>query len=154
MFQFNRTWGTKCPVFFKTIIVDTLKPKAPNYNWTDKSILIIDDDHLNCKVIAHFLDPTLCNYSCQVNPQKAISLIKENNFDLIFTEVLFRKYMNYDILEQIRSINKTIPIIVQTAYFFYYQRYMFFERGANAFFTKPLPFRQLPGILNSYLYLD
>lgn len=134
--------------------MDALKPKAHNYNWIDKSILIIDEDHINCKIVSHFLDSTLCNYYCQENPQKAINQIKENDFDLIFTEVLFIKYMKYDILKQIRSINKNIPIIVQTAYFFYYERNIFIDRGANAFFTKPLPFRQLPSIFNRYLNLD
>lgn len=83
---------------------------------TLEKVLIVDEDSL----VRNFLTETLLRKNLDVytaeNKQKAFSLIKEQIFDLIFTDMKMPDFTGIDLLQKIKEISPHTIVVVLTAY--------------------------------------
>lgn len=80
------------------------------------NILIIDDE----QAILDTLKALICDYNCitTTNSEKAINIIKTNNpkIDMLIIDYLMIGYTASDVINQIRSFNNEIYIILLTGF--------------------------------------
>lgn len=123
----------------------------PNYNWSDKIILIAEDNESNFKFFQMMLKPTKVNILHAIDGKIAIELVNNNNIDIILMDI---KMPNMDGLEATKIIRKKypdIPIIMQTAFSMENDEKKCKEAGCNAYITKPIQKHKLFNTLDSFL---
>ena len=86
-----------------------------NVDWSDKKILIIEDNYSNYLLLEILLKKTNINIFHVYNGQEFYDIIKNNNFDIILLDIQLPDISGYDILEYIKKYTN-IPVIIQSAY--------------------------------------
>lgn len=122
------------------------------YNWKDKLILVVEDDEVNYK----FLEAVLHNAEAQViradNGFQAIDLCKSiAKIDLILMDLKLPDISGFEATRQIRKLNKTIPIIAQTALVLDSEKEKCIKAGCNDQITKPIEIDKLLKTISKYL---
>lgn len=110
-----------------------------NYDFTNKIILIVEDIDTSSRFYKAALKNTNAKLILVENGQTAIDVFdSSNNIDLIFLDLNLPDFDGFEVLKHIRSTNKEIPIVVQTAYMLSGEEETSYELGANDFITKPI----------------
>ncbi len=73
----------------------------------------------------------------------AIEKVKEQSYDLVLMDVRMVKVSGLEALEQIKSFNPAIPVIIMTAYSSVDTAVDALKQGAHDYLTKPLDFDKL-----------
>ena len=79
-------------------------------------ILLVDDDLLILQAISSSLEQEGYNVTTADNGEKAIELIKENNFDLILTDLVMEPVDGMGVLKKAKEINPESIVIILTGY--------------------------------------
>ncbi|MDP2723327.1 MAG: response regulator [Bacteroidales bacterium] len=113
-------------------------------NWSDKTILIVEDIDSSRRYFEAALKLTNANLLYAHNGQQAIEALKNSEtIDLVLLDIYLPLLSGIDVLKHIRKTNPTIPIIVQTAYTGYHNEKEALQAGANVFLTKPVSLTSL-----------
>ena len=127
----------------------------PNtFNWSNKTILIAEDEESNYRYLEMVLNKTKANIVWAKDGIEAINLWKEHEPDLILMDI---KMPSMDGLEATREIKKThpeIPIIAQTAYAMENDERLSLEAGCNSYLSKPIKATKLIETLSTFLMSD
>ena len=116
--------------------------KKSDYTAPDASILVVDDNIMNLKVVRYFLKradikPDECDRGLL-----AVEKCKEKKYDLILLDHMMPEPDGIETLRLIRSedasLNKDTPAIVLTANAFADSRKIYTEAGFLDYLTKPL----------------
>ena len=106
-------------------------------------ILIVDDD----KAHLHMLKTVLKGWKYRTveaeDGSEAISQVQDKPFDCILMDVRMAHVGGIEALEEIKSINPSIPIIIMTAYSSVDTAVQAMKLGAYDYLTKPLNFDEL-----------
>lgn len=122
------------------------------YDWSEKKIIIAEDNFINFKLIETILNPTKVSILYAKNGIEAISILSENkNVDLILMDMKMPEMDGYEATLEIRKFNTDIPIIAQTAYAFVEERERAMSVGCNNIVTKPIDKNNLFSTLSKYL---
>lgn len=124
-------------------------PKS--FNWSDKKILIAEDEDSNYRYLEMVLNKTKAKILWAKNGIEAIELCKEHEPDLILMDI---KMPIMDGLEATREIKKThpeIPVIAQTAFAMENDERMSLEAGCNSYLSKPIKANKLMEVLSTFL---
>ena len=105
-------------------------------------ILAIDDDQDILVAVKMLLRPEVKEIITEKNPEKIPSLLAQNQFDLILLDMNYKSSLNTGNegifwLRKIREINKTIAVIMITAYGDIDLAVRSVKEGANDFVLKP-----------------
>ena len=105
-------------------------------------ILAIDDDQDILVAVKMLLRPEVKEIVTEKNPEKIPSLLAQNQFDLILLDMNYKSSLNTGNegifwLRKIREINKTIAVIMITAYGDIDLAVRSVKEGANDFVLKP-----------------
>ncbi|PLX04224.1 MAG: response regulator [Marinilabiliales bacterium] len=110
-----------------------------NYDFTNKIILIVEDIDTSSRFYKAALKNTNAKLILVENGQTAIDVFdSSNNIDLVFLDLNLPDFDGFEVLKHIRSKDKDIPIVVQTAYMLSGEEETSYELGANDFITKPI----------------
>ena len=106
-------------------------------------ILAIDDDQDILVAVKMLLRPEVKEIVTEKNPEKIPSLLAQNQFDLILLDMNYKSSLNTGNegifwLRKIREINKTVAVIMITAYGDIDLAVRSVKEGANDFVLKPL----------------
>ena len=106
-------------------------------------ILIAEDDNGIAEFIARGLESA--GYSCDVtdNGPVAFGMARSGAYQLMILDLGLPNMDGTDILEQLRSLGTTLPIIVLTARTALEDRLRTLEGGANDYMPKPFQFAEL-----------
>jgi len=106
------------------------------------SVLIVDDNIMNVKVIDVRLKKKGVKTTCISDPKQAMDLIYNNKFDLILLDVIMPEVSGLDLLIEIRKTNThtTLPVIMTTAKADSSDLMEAMKIGANDYLTKPIDF--------------
>ncbi|MCK5168908.1 MAG: response regulator [Bacteroidales bacterium] len=118
------------------------------------SVLIVDDEMAIRDSIKIVLDDEGYKTDKAGDGEAALAKIKENNYDVIITDI---KMPNMDGLEATREIKKTnpeIPIVAQTAYAMENDERLSLEAGCNSYLSKPIKATKLIETLSTFLMSD
>lgn len=104
-----------------------------------KKILIVDDEASIRFLISETLEINDYEIHEAGNGEEAISMVNENEFDLLLLDVMMPKLTGYEVAKEIKeNKNKRKPkIIMLTAKGQQKDREEGFENGADYFLTKP-----------------
>jgi len=120
-------------------------------DWKKKTILLIDHDTLNRKILSQLLKKTSCRLIEITDEATVPEFIKKNQVDAILIELSFSYEKNLELIKDIRKINSHILIIAQTFMVQNKIKKTCFDAGCNYFFSKPLDFEKLLYVMDSYL---
>lgn len=110
-------------------------------DWSKKNILIVEDEESNFQVLHSILKRTKINIKHVVDGLEAVKLFeigKETKFDLILMDIKLPVLNGVEATEKIKTYNKTIPIIAQTAYAMNNEKVEIMQAGFNEYVTKPI----------------
>jgi CheY-like chemotaxis protein len=125
-----------------------------NFKWSNKTILIAEDEDSNYRFLEMVLNKTKANILWAKDGEEAVQIAKDSNPDLILMDI---KMPVMDGLEATRLIKEThpeIPIIAQTAFAMENDERMSLEAGCNAYLSKPIKPAKLLDVLSTFLMND
>jgi CheY-like chemotaxis protein len=136
----------------KLEVARTKKKTTDEYDWNDKTVLIAEDTEMNYLFLVEALKPTHVKIMRAKDGEEAIEIFKNNSeIDLILMDINMPKLDGFETTKQIKEINKTIPIIAQTALNIEDAREKASEVGCDDFILKPIKLNLFLSKLNSYL---
>ncbi len=108
------------------------------YDWSNKVILVVEDEHINFRYIQEILKRTNADVIRAENGEEAVEIARKMHLDLILMDIKLPVMDGYEATRKIREFNPTVPIIAQTAYVMSGEEEKTKEAGCNAYLTKPL----------------
>jgi len=118
-------------------------------------LLVVDDIDINLIIAKE----TLLQYDCEVDValsgEKAIEMIKETDYDIVFMDHMMPELDGVDVTKIIRAMPdekyQKLPIVALTANVVGDVRDMFLENGMNDFLSKPLENKEIERVLREWL---
>ncbi|MCD6113639.1 MAG: response regulator [Bacteroidales bacterium] len=111
------------------------------------SILLVEDQIINRKIVLGFLKKKQWNIQTAENGLEAVNIVKENNFDIILMDIQMPKMDGFEATERIREYEKEknthTPIIAMTAYAMKGDREKCLSKGMDYYITKPIVSKEL-----------
>ncbi len=104
------------------------------------SILLVEDEPINQKVVQLMLDNIGCTYNSANTGEVALDLAKKNHYDIILMDIQLPDIDGLEVTKQLRAAGINTPIIATTAYSFDDELQNFIKSGMNDVLLKP--FRQ------------
>jgi PAS domain S-box-containing protein len=121
-------------------------------DWSDKTILIAEDEELNYKYLQMLLQPTKAKIRWVDNGQKAIDFVGQYpNINLILMDIRMPVVNGLEATKTIKSTNHNIPIIAQTAYAQSNEKDRYIKAGCDDFIPKPINSGHFISVLEKFL---
>ena len=120
----------------------------------DANILVVDDNEFNLKVASGLLNLLDIEAVTVDSGSKAIELIKQNNYDLVFMDHMMPEMDGVEATAIIREMGeqyKQLPVIALTANAIQGAKEMFLANGFNDFISKPIDTQELIRVLENWL---
>lgn len=122
-----------------------------NFDWHNKTILIVEDDPISNEFFQEVLNITKAKVKFATNGKDAIDFFKDNKIDLVLLDIQLPGISGIEILKEIKKINKNIPIIAETAYALTGDKEKYISLGFDDYIAKPILPVQLLEIISKYL---
>lgn len=140
----------KKPISSKDIHnVETVTP-----DWSNKFIVVAEDEINNFKFIEAILKPTNALTLRVENGEELIQLIKNSDYhiDLILCDLKMPVMDGYTAVSIIRNeLKNKIPVIAQTAYALIGEKQRCFDIGFTDYLSKPIKVKELITMLGKYI---
>lgn len=82
---------------------------------TKQKILIIDDDEILCNVLGEELEEENYSVTCSFSGKEGLAKLKLERYDLILLDYQMPEMDGYEVLQEIRIIYPSLPVIIITA---------------------------------------
>ena len=79
-------------------------------------ILLVEDDNLTRTILGQFLRANGYEVEVAADGAQALSLLKENKFDLVVSDVIMPNGNGWDLSAHVSSISPDTPVLLMTAY--------------------------------------
>lgn len=123
-----------------------------DFDFSGKVILIVEDTETSNRFYNAALSRTNAKLLWALDGEEALVRLNENtDIDVVLLDLNLPGISGFDVLKKIRSTNKDLSVIVQTAYVLSGEEAACYELGANDFITKPIMLEQLLSSLQKYL---
>ncbi len=123
-----------------------------SYNWKGKTILVVDDNELNSKLLQRLIEPTGAKVIIATDGKPAIeACLKNQDINIIMMDIQMPEMDGYEATKTIKSIRPEVPVIAQTAYFVNEERQKMQDAGCDEYISKPIRRNELLELLNKYL---
>ena len=129
---------------------DMHKPKS--YDWTGKTILVVEDNEPNFILIKEILKRTGVEIIHAITGIEAIEQSK-NNIDLVLMDIRLPEMDGYETTRKIKSLKPDLPVIAQTAYAMADDINKCYEAGCSDYFAKPINRKELLAMINNFFHL-
>ncbi len=130
---------------------DQSKPANAKFNWSNKSILVAEDEESNFKFLQMVIRKTGAKIIWAKTGKQAIQMCKNNNIDLILMDIKMPEMDGLEAIKEIRKHDSKISIIVQSAFSMPEDRNLSFDAGANDFISKPIGTEKLLRVIDKQL---
>ncbi len=125
--------------FRPAVTIDDEEEKSEIISLEGKKILIVEDDQNSSDLLSFILQDFNCKIIYNENGKEAIETVKkESDLDLVLMDIRLPKMDGLEAAKEIRKINKTLPVIAQSAYAMQEDKKKCIEAGCNDFIAKPL----------------
>lgn len=121
--------------------VSDTQDKIPfqNPDWSDRTILIVDDVHTNLRLLEGFLIPTKASVIGVDNGLKAVNAVKKNDLiNFVLMDVRMPVLDGYEATRRIKRIKPWLPVVAISAYPGSAESENWKKAGCDAFLGKPL----------------
>jgi CheY-like chemotaxis protein len=79
-------------------------------------ILLAEDNKLTRTTLGQFLRGNGYDVDLAEDGAQAISLLNEDKFDLVISDIIMPKFTGWDLLDHVRSNSPDTPVLLMTAY--------------------------------------
>ena len=105
---------------YKPKLKKTISQNKPltthDVDWSDKHILIAEDDIINYELLRIILGKTKVKVSQAVNGREALNALeKDASIDLLLLDIQMPVMNGYEAIKEIRKLKPSLPVIAQTA---------------------------------------
>lgn len=122
------------------------------YNFTGKTILIVEDEEISRFFFEKALKKTNANLFFVNDGIEAVEMVQENSeIDLVLMDIRMPRMNGFEATLKIKELNPELPIIIQTAYAMDTARIEAVKSGSDEYITKPIKIENLLSILNRHL---
>ncbi len=121
-----------------------------SYNWTGKTILVAEDEMLNWMFIKEMLRKSGAEIMRAEDGNQAVKIARKFKPDIILMDIKMPGLNGIEATRKIRTFNKTVPIIAQTAFVMAEEKAESKMVGCNHFVTKPLDRTVIMELIDSY----
>lgn len=129
-----------------------MEEQLPDYS--DKKILVVDDNRVNVKVLSSFLKRLNVTADMAYSGDEAIEMVKNKEYDLIFLDHMMPDKDGVETAKEIRALDgdyyKKVLLIACTANAVKGIEKEYFAAGMNDFIAKPIEFDKLLLILKKF----
>ena len=101
------------------------------------NILVVEDDENLNKSICLFLEQKGFNIQSCFDGEQAFDLLYKKSYDLIITDIMMPNVDGFQLVENVRQLNKDIPIIIMTAKEDFLSKQKGFNAGIDDYLVKP-----------------
>lgn len=121
------------------------EPEVKNYDWSDKTILIAEDDRQGYKLLEEGLKSSGARLIHAVNGKEAIEAVHfHNSIDIILMDMQMPVLTGLEAVVRIKEERSNLPVIAQTAFAMEGDREICLAGGCDDYITKPI---NMPGLL-------
>jgi two-component system response regulator AtoC len=116
----------------------------------NKKILIIDDEIDICSSLTFALEDKY-DVKSTVNPKEGLNILVKESFNLVLLDLKIGMVDGINVLREIKNIDKSIQVIIMTAYGSIMSSVDAIKKGAYTYLTKPLDLNLLEGSITQAL---
>lgn len=114
---------------------------------TIQHILVVDDNEINLEVMSTQLQHLGFSVDLAANGQLALKSFRQNQYDLILTDLDMPVMDGYELVEAIRKLNPIIPVVAITASDFDLTKEKALKLGFSDYLLKPLDDRRVKALI-------
>jgi PAS domain S-box-containing protein len=123
-----------------------------DYNWSDKTIVIAEDEDYSFEFIETLLKPTGIIILRAKSGDEAVSLCQSTeNISMVLMDVKLPGMDGLEATRQIRKFNRNLPVVAQTAYAMSLDEDSCIKAGCNAYLAKPTSGVKLLKIIEDFI---
>lgn len=123
----------------------------PENQEINAKLLIVEDDDISSQFLVIALQPFVAEIINANTGKKAIELMRNNpDIDLILMDIQMPEMNGYEATRQIRTFNKDIVIIAQTAFAQFGDKEKAIKAGCNDYISKPIKKDELLALIQKY----
>ena len=115
-----------------------------------KKVLIVDDESKIREVVKEYAEFSGYEAFAAEDGMEAVSLCKENDYDIVLLDVMMPKLDGYSTCKEIRKFSD-VPIIILSARGEEYDKLFGFELGIDDYVVKPFSLKELMARINAVL---
>jgi PAS domain S-box-containing protein len=135
----------------KTEELISMVPPHP-YDWSNKTILIVEDDPFNAELIIELVKETKAKCKLAGDGRNTLDIINSvEGIDLILMDIQLPDINGYELTRRIKKIHPETIIIAQTAYATDDDKSRAFESGCDDYISKPIRQEKLLKLIQKYL---
>ena len=118
-----------------------------------EKILIVEDNPQNMKLLLMTLRPHGYTLLEATDGEEALEIATRDKPDLIIMDIQLPKVSGLNVTRKLRQLPafNHVPIIAITAYAMKGDKEKFIESGCDAYLSKPINTRELPGVVEEML---
>ena len=118
---------------------DTQNTQIMKYDWSNMTILIVEDDPLSSKFLEAILEDSNATILFAQNGQEAIDISKNTaELDLVLMDLQLPGISGNEATSKIREIRDDLPVIAQTAHAMVEDKKKSLDAGCDDYITKPI----------------
>lgn len=122
-----------------------------DFDFTGKVVLVVEDNMISFKLISAVLSRVKTEVVHATNGLQAIELCgSSDHFDLVLMDMQMPEMNGLEATQKIKLIRPKLPVIATTANTFDEDEVTCRKAGCDAFLTKPLHFRKLFELMQSF----
>lgn len=124
-----------------------------NYDFTDKKILIAEDEKTNYLFLEALLKRTHATLIWAENGKAALdACITDADIDIVLMDIKMPEMNGYEATHEIKKIRPSLPIIAQTAYALAGEKEKILSAGCDDYLSKPIMGKILLEKIQNYLF--
>jgi len=122
-----------------------------DFDFTGKVVLVVEDNMISFKLISAILTKVNAGMVHATNGRHAIELCNtESHYDLVLMDMQMPEVDGLEATRAIKRIRPDLPVIATTANTYDEDEASFRRAGCDAFLSKPLQFRKLFELMQSF----
>ena len=153
--------GSKFTVYLEQKIIRMISDKKETeienntdveYNYSNKRILVVDDNALNIKVATRLLRNYQIIPDTVISGQECLDKLKNNTYDLILMDEMMPNMSGTETLQELKKDSKfKTPVVVLTANAISGMKEKYLNSGFSDYLAKPIDKLELTRILKEFL---
>lgn len=133
-------------------IYEKKDPVKIEYDFSDKLVLIVEDEDYNSELLRFYLKETEARLLFAKDGKIAVDLCRSDpSINIIIMDIQLPVMNGLDATMEIRKFRGDIPIVALSAYVYEDDKKRYFDAGINDFLAKPVKSEKLKEIMSKYL---
>jgi DNA-binding response OmpR family regulator len=121
------------------------KAAVPHEDMSASKVLVVDDEAISRRAVVYALEKAKLNSAHVEDPQEALELLEDNNYELVFLDVDMPNMNGFELCARIRAMpqHRKTPVVFVTSLNDFDSRANSTKAGGNDFIAKPFLFIEL-----------